>query len=179
MSIWILDDVIPEHLQDYFELSILGKSGDKQMHPTVPLKVKYELSANEQYAPMSFVHLLKSSHTLSEHLPNFSLIPQLVCAEIGKQMKDIIVGRIFVVTPYDTQLAHYSPHVDLPFDHLVVLYYVNDADGDTVFFNEKNEIIKSVSPKRGRVVAFDGSIYHGGGVPKNGPRCAINFDVYI
>jgi len=35
MSIWILDDVIPEHLQDYFELSILGKSGDKQMHPTV------------------------------------------------------------------------------------------------------------------------------------------------
>jgi hypothetical protein len=69
--------------------------------------------------------------------------------------------------------------VDLPFDHLVVLYYVNDADGDTVFFNEKNEIIKSVSPKRGRVVAFDGSIYHGGGVPKNGPRCAINFDVYI
>jgi len=179
MSIWILDDVIPEHLQDYFELSILGKSGDKQMHPTVPLKVKYELSANEQYAPMSFVHLLKSSHTLSEHLPNFSLIPQIVCAEIGKQMKEIIVGRIFIVTPYDTQLEHYSPHVDLPFDHLVVLYYVNDADGDTVFFNEKNEIIKSVSPKRGRVVAFDGSIYHGGGVPKNGPRCAINFDVYI
>lgn len=179
MSIWILDDVIPEHLQDYFELSILGKSGDKQMHPTVPLKVKYELSADEQYAPMSFVHLLKSSHTLSEHLPNFSLIPQLVCAEIGKQMKEIIVGRIFIVTPYDTQLKHYSPHVDLPFDHLVVLYYVNDADGDTVFFNKKNEIIKSVSPKRGRVVAFDGSIYHGGGVPKNGPRCAINFDVYI
>jgi len=179
MSIWILDDVIPEHLQDYFELSILGRSGDKQMHPTIPLKVKYELSSDEQYAPMSFVHILKSSHTLSEHLPNFSLIPQIVCGEIGKQMKEIIVGRIFIVMPYDTKLEHYSPHVDLPFEHLVVLYYVNDADGDTVFFNEKNEIVKSVSPKRGRVVAFDGSIYHGGGIPKNGPRCAINFDVYV
>jgi hypothetical protein len=81
--------------------------------------------------------------------------------------------------PYDTQLEHYAPHTDLPFDHLVVLYYVNDADGDTVFFNEKNEIIKSVSPKRGRVVAFDGRILHGGGIPKAGPRCAINFDILI
>jgi hypothetical protein len=185
MNIWILDDVIPEHLQDYFELSILGKSGDKQMHPTIPLKVKYELTANEQHTPprahgpISFIHLLKSSHTLSEHLPNFSLIPQIVCAEIGKQMKEIIIARIFVVTPHDTQLEHYAPHTDLPFDHLVVLYYVNDADGDTVFFNEKNEIIKSVSPKRGRAVAFDGSIYHGGGIPKTGPRCAINFDILI
>jgi len=69
--------------------------------------------------------------------------------------------------------------VDLPFDHLVVLYYVNDSDGDTVFFNKQNEIVKSVSPKKGRVVAFDGSIYHGGGIPKKGPRCAINFDILI
>jgi hypothetical protein len=150
------------------------------MHPIIPLKVKYESTAEEQsYAPMSFVHVLKSSNALSEHLPNFGLIPQIVCAEIGKKLKEIIVGRIFIVMPYDTQLEHYAPHTDLPFDHLVVLYYVNDADGDTVFFNEKNEIIKSVSPKRGRVVAFDGSISHGGGIPKTGPRCAINFDILI
>lgn len=180
MNIWVLDDAIPEHLQDFYELSILGQSGDKQMHPIIPLKVKYESTAEEQsYAPMSFVHVLKSSNALSEHLPNFGLIPQIVCAEIGKKLKEIIVGRIFIVMPYDTQLEHYAPHTDLPFDHLVVLYYVNDADGDTVFFNEKNEIIKSVSPKRGRVVAFDGSISHGGGIPKTGPRCAINFDILI
>lgn len=180
MNVWVLDDAIPEHLQEHYELSVLGKSGDKQMHPTIPLKVKYELTAGEQsYAPMSFVHILKSSHTLSEHLPNFGLIPQIVCGEIGQQLKEIIVGRIFIVMPYDTQLEHYAPHTDLPFDHLVVLYYVNDADGDTVFFNDKNEIVKSVSPKRGRVVAFDGRIPHGGGIPKTGPRCAINFDILI
>ncbi len=179
INVWIFDDLIPEHLQEYYELAILGKSGDKSIHPTIPFKVKYEDTAVEQaYAPMSFVHLLKSSHTLSEHLPNFSLIPQLVCGELGLAMKEIILGRIFIVTPYETNLEHYAPHVDLPFDHLVVLYYVNDADGDTVFFNN-NQIVKQVSPKRGRVVAFDGSIYHGGGIPKTGPRCAINFDIFI
>jgi len=180
MNIWVLDDVIPEHLQDFYELSILGRSGDRSMHPTIPLKVKYENTAIEQsYAPMSFVHVLKSSNVLSEHLPNFDLIPKLVCGHIGKHLRDVLVGRIFIVMPYDTTLENYAPHVDLPFDHLVVLYYVNDSDGDTVFFNKQNEIVKSVSPKKGRVVAFDGSIYHGGGIPKKGPRCAINFDIII
>lgn len=177
MNIEVIDDLIPEHLQDFFELSILGRSGDKQMHPTIPLKVKYELSADEQYAPISFVHILKSSHTLSEHLPNFGLIPQLACGHIGGVMKEIVVARIFVLMPYATELEHYAPHVDLPFPHTVVLYYVNDADGDTVIFDKDNEIVKRVSPKRGRILMFDGTLYHGGGIPKTGPRCAINFDI--
>lgn len=179
MNIWVIDDAIPEHLQDFFELSILGRADDKQMHPIIPLKVKYELSADEQYAPISFVHILKSSHTLSEHLPNFGLIPQLACGHIGSVMKEIIVARIFVLMPYATELEHYAPHVDLPFPHTVVLYYVNDADGDTVIFDKDNNIVKRVSPKRGRILMFDGAMYHGGGVPKSGPRCAINFDILI
>jgi len=177
VNIEVFDDLIPEHLQDFFELSILGKSGDKQMHPIIPLKVKYELSSDEQYAPMSFVHILKSSHTLSEHLPNFGLIPQLACGRIGRVMKEIIVARIFVLMPYATELEHYSPHVDLPFPHTVVLYYVNDADGDTVIFDKDKNIVKRISPKRGRILMFDGTMYHGGGIPKDGPRCAINFDI--
>jgi hypothetical protein len=182
MTIHVLDDVIPEHLQDYFELSILGKSGDKAMHPIISLKCKYEDTAVEedgQYAPMSFVHILRSSNTLSEHLPNFGLIPQLACASKGMMMQEILLGRIFLILPYETKLEHYAPHIDLPFQHTVVLYFVNDCDGDTVFFNDKNEVVKTVSPKRGRIVMFDGLLYHGGGIPKKGPRCAINFDIII
>ena len=180
MTVHVFDDLVPEHLQDFYELSIMGRSGDKAMHPIINLKCKYEDTAFEKsYAPLSFVHLLKSSTTISEHLPNFGLIPQLACGEIGKVMKEILVARIFLLMPYATDLEHYAPHVDLPYPHTVVLYYVNDADGDTVIFNKNNQIVKRVSPKRGRILMFDGTMYHGGGIPKNGPRCAVNFDIMI
>jgi hypothetical protein len=181
MFLEVVDNLIPQHLQDFYELSTLGQaSNGTAMHPIVDFKCKYENTAIEKsFAPLSFVHLLKSSNTISSHLPNFGLIPQLVCSEFNLRLKEIFLGRIFIVMPYETELKYYEPHTDLPFPHTVVLYYVNDADGDTVLFNNDGDIIKTVSPKKGRVLVFDGSIKHSGGIPKNGPRCAINFDIIL
>ena len=53
------------------------------------------------------------------------------------------------------------------------------ADGDTILFNDQGDIMKSVTPKKGRVLVFDGSILHGGGIPKKGPRCIVNYDVKV
>jgi len=180
VNIKIYDDLIPKHLQDYYELSILGRTKveDEVMHPTVDLRCKYESTANEEGVnPLSFVHVLKSSSQRSDHLDNFALIPQLVCQDLRVVLKEIMVARIYLILPYQTRLKHYAAHQDFPFKHTVVLYYVNDADGDTVFFDNDNNIVQSVSPKRGRVVVFDGEIYHGGGIPKSGPRCVVNFDI--
>lgn len=81
--------------------------------------------------------------------------------------------------------GYHMPHIDSGDDHKVFLYYLNDSDGDTVFFEERfngepvyelNEY-KRVSPKMGRAVLFDGSIYHASSSPKNAPfRCIINAD---
>ena len=68
-------------------------------------------------------------------------------------------------------------HVDMDTPHTVVLYYVNDADGTTDLFDEKGRKIKSVKPKMGRCVIFDGSIKHRSSHPKNHNRCIINIDV--
>ena len=64
-----------------------------------------------------------------------------------------------------------SVHIDTPTKHLVVLYYVITADGDTIIGDTK------VTPKQGRAVLFDGSIYHTAEQPKNGMRCVINVNV--
>jgi hypothetical protein len=181
MFIEVFDDIIPPHLVDYYELAVMGRGTDqeKSMHAVVDLKCRYESTGEENgKLPLSFVHVLKSSTALSTHLDNFGLIPQLACAEINSTLTDIILARIFVLVPYRTNLEHYAPHTDLPFDHYVVLYYVNDSDGDTVFF-QNGKIVKRVSPKRGRLIIFDGRIEHGGGIPTTGPRCAVNFDIRI
>jgi ectoine hydroxylase-related dioxygenase (phytanoyl-CoA dioxygenase family) len=79
---------------------------------------------------------------------------------------------------------HY-PHVDADKDHLVFLYYVNDSDGDTIFFNEKYDgskidnltVMSRVSPESGKAVVFDGRTYHASSSPSIGDyRCVINID---
>lgn len=77
------------------------------------------------------------------------------------------------------------PHVDLPIAHLTAIYYVNNADGDTVIFQErwngttdcsKKTVEKTISPKKGRLVLFDGQRYHTGSVPSLTPRVLININ---
>lgn len=59
------------------------------------------------------------------------------------------------------------PHIDTENKHLVLIYYVNDSDGDTILYkdkyceeNEEMVVDVRVSPKAGRALLFDGSIYH-------------------
>jgi hypothetical protein len=70
-------------------------------------------------------------------------------------------------------------HRDSEEPHLVALYYPDDTDGDTVFFDNpksKKEIFR-VTPKKGTIVFFDGSIYHASTNPmKHDIRVTVNYN---
>jgi len=71
-------------------------------------------------------------------------------------------------------------HIDLPIKHIALLYYVNDSDGDTMFYgkNKTDPLSMRVTPKRNRAVLFDGSLYHASsGCHKSQRRIVINFDL--
>jgi len=61
------------------------------------------------------------------------------------------------------------PHVDIDIPHFSVLLYLNDSDGDTIFFNERNDgektrpksvsIKERISPKRNRIVLSNGNFH--------------------
>jgi len=84
------------------------------------------------------------------------------------------------------------PHTD-PFgekvsmregDHpIVAIYYAEDSDGDTFFFDtygNDRKIIKRVSPKAGRVVIFDGDVSHCGSPPQDAKsRIVANFNFHL
>lgn len=77
---------------------------------------------------------------------------------------------------------HNPPHVDYEFEHLVLLYYVNDSDGDTILFSDKNKYKKldCISPKKGRLLVFNGNHYHASSPPKTYDcRIVINTDIEI
>lgn len=82
------------------------------------------------------------------------------------------------------------PHLDNYNEHKVLVYYVNDSDGDTILFNEKWEIGDDkkenidlttearVKPKKGRILLFDGLQYHTSQNPINSEyRIILNINI--
>jgi len=57
-----------------------------------------------------------------------------------------------------------------------LIYYINDSDGDTIFFDKKLKEIKRVTPKKNTAILFDSNILHCGCNPiKSSMRGVINF----
>jgi hypothetical protein len=101
-----------------------------------------------------------------------------------------IKGNMLTPNPnpeYDETAMHY-PHIDFYNNHHVLVYYVNDSDGDTVIFNEKWSpehdgslipltIKERIAPKRGRIAYFDGLHYHTSTNPMHhGERVILNIN---
>ena len=120
----------------------------------------------------------------------FGLI-QNSCKKLKIKEIDILKGRSFLQTPTNISKDDVdSPHVDLIVPHFVMLYYVNDSDGDTLIYNEKTKFAacypdeemkftlkKKVSPKQGRVVLFDGRHFHAAEQPNHNLRCIVNYNL--
>tara|TARA_R100001460_G_scaffold64247_2_gene104493 strand:+ start:193 stop:738 length:546 start_codon:yes stop_codon:yes gene_type:complete len=85
--------------------------------------------------------------------------------------------KLNITFPYpNSEKTHGPIHTDLGKKGISIIYYVNNSDGDTVFFNEKLNLMKRVSPRQGRAVVFDSNIKHTACCPVNSThRQIINF----
>lgn len=60
----------------------------------------------------------------------------------------------------------HPPHVDDAADNMIsLIYYINDADGPTYFFNHQKECVYRVDPKKNRCVIFASNILHASSSP--------------
>lgn len=110
-----------------------------------------------------------------------------VTDRIDVKVTKINAARAFMQLPWDGP-EQSKFHVDDIEPHMVLLYYVNDSDGDTLLSDTRYvsgnpdhgvdaKVIKRISPKKGRAILFDGSIYHAASIPKKGLRCVLNFNL--
>lgn len=77
----------------------------------------------------------------------------------------IVFHRIAVnLIPRQTKKFLPHPHSDHDFDYKHLIIYLNDADGDTVMYNSKKQIIARSSPKEDKVISF-GKCLHSGYFP--------------
>lgn len=130
--------------------------------------------------------------------PFHFVMPILMTGASKKNIKinHITQARSFLLVPPNLHNAddrRDRPHIDQPNPHYAAIYYVNDADGDTYIYDRQYNpntdvtyfpniepaslpILTRVSPKKGRLVIFNGFYYHSSSQPENSARCIINFN---
>ena len=129
----------------------------------------------------------KVGTVMSEYHELFIPMLQRVGFKFGLSDVKVLQGRSFLQFPVNTDGTIDNPHIDIigKAEFIVALYYVCDSDGDTVIYNETKEskkytIKKSVTPKQGRMVIFDGALYHAAKQPINSnTRCIVNYNLGV
>ena len=94
---------------------------------------------------------------------------------------DEVMRARFDMTLFNKNNLMHEPHIDFVNDtNVSSIYYLNDTDGDTIIFNEKElhgkyTIKHRIPPKANRLVLFKGEFVHTGCSPsKNANRVLIN-----
>ena len=95
----------------------------------------------------------------------------------------ILRARADMVTWSKDDYIH-PAHTDFPYPNTASVFYINESDGDTIFYNIKPEDVPKdkdlkeydrVSPSPNRLVIFDGDLLHTGCSPtKHKNRILIN-----
>ena len=98
------------------------------------------------------------------------------------RMQKHTMARAHVTMHYPNPKKFGIPHnfqIDQQFPHIVALYYINDADGDTIFCDEldHSKIIHRETPKKGKCVIFEGlHTYHASSSPTKNIRMTLNIN---
>ena len=188
-KIIVIDDFISLEYQEKIKNDLIGLENDFPWHYSEDVTGAGDFDSQHRPA-MSHQYVSVDDDDISEissvyhHL--FTPLLSKACQYLKIPETEVIQGRSFLQWPLaniDTSVVD-LPHIDLDEgdEHIVVLYYVVDSDGDTIIYNERTESPsytekQRISPKQGRVVIFEGGQYHTEQQPTKGTRCIVNYNL--
>ena len=190
-EIIVIDDFISLEYQEKIKQELLGLENDFPWYYTEDVTTAGDFDS--QYRPALnhyYVNFDDDDISEVESVYHHLFVPMLskACKYLKIPETEVIQGRSFLQFPLkniDTSVVD-TPHIDLDEgdEHVVVLYYVVDSDGDTIIYNERTESLtytekQRVTPKQGRVVIFEGGQYHTAQQPSNGTRCIVNYNLEL
>ena len=190
-EIYVIDDFIDSEYQKNIKNILMGdyqyEGKDFPWYYTSDVTIAGEPESQNRpalfhsYVEHTDGELVGKKITVFHHL--FLDMLKKVCKDMNIKNINVLQGRSFLQFPLNLKDKTVdTPHVDLQQEHLVALYYVCDSDGDTIIYNERKEselytIKQRVTPKQGRIVLFDGSLYHTAEQPLNNIRCIVNYNL--
>ena len=180
MDYIILDNIIPKTMAENFE-----KTMTSNMFPWFLNRTTVYDEKSNQDSPLyrdvsAFAHLFSNNDGVVSS-PYFNIAKYLLdkfLEETKLECKSIVRCRAnYMVCQPSKETLPCPPHVDGDYPHHVLLYYVNDSDGDTVLY-QNGEVLTTVNPVQGRFLFFSGSDMHSATPPnKHDKRIAINYNL--
>jgi len=107
----------------------------------------------------------KDDNNLEDNSPHTNFIHKLIVPFLAKKKinGDIVRSKFNLMFPnskINKKEDHNISHIDLKEPHYSILLYMNDSDGDTIFFKDNGKIeLKRITPKSNRMVISD-ELYH-------------------
>lgn len=186
-DIIVLENFIPEFYQKNIEnvfntLPWYFDNNTSGIDPIPTFGLPNPINKNDQ---SGFSHIMFDE---GKSVSNYFYLIEPMIYRIMEFIKDG-VDLIRVRGGMTTSSGEYSVingHVDYYIPNTTALYYVNESDGDTIFYKEKYlgeeqkelNFLKSISPKKGSLVLFDGLRYHSTTKPKkSSSRMTININI--
>ncbi len=164
----VLDNVLRENEQDYLEDLFLNEKLPWIYHKSTVIGEKTQ---SRDYSWFSH-KFITSRENISEYTNDVLSIfkrhtfPVINIHKPYNMRANLLTHRKLVRFNHQTPL-----HKDQPYSHWVMIYYVNDSEGKT----DLKEVTQ-VTPKKGRILIFDGDIEHRAFLPIKRDRCIINFN---
>jgi hypothetical protein len=190
-DVTIIDQAVPTSIQELLANIALGdkinwfrskgatyNEATAQIFPVTPDSLDVQ----------QFTHLIyELTQPVSQFFP--TILPVITAVPYTIKQLIRIKMNLCVYVKTDNPNAHGMPHVDfteIKEPLMSAIYYVNDSTGDTLIFDQRFgqkaplTVKTRVTPKKGRLVVFDGGLLHAGNTPRtNTPRININFDAFV
>jgi hypothetical protein len=197
----ILDGLIEEELENQIEDAMFDCNWKFMMDNThgydvKSMGIKYRKFLNPfkyDISPSIITNIQSNKNIFNLFYP----IVEKTCNHINFKLEKIhrCIAGIQGVQVIRKQNKVCNIHINQKTPHLVLLYYVNDADGETILFDKtiddiedddemylderhKFNVVNKIIPKQGRILLFDGRTYHSASSPTIGMRCIITLDLF-
>lgn len=186
-----IDDFLPKQYADQIEGVFKGSDFPWHYGPVtadmeIPKHKTFEkVKDSFQFTHPSFQKNMHKEDAQPAVAPDFEMlrgVMLLAQQKVGFELMDTYrVKSNFLTQQIDFTKDNFNaPHIDYydsnADENYTILYYVNDSDGDTRWFDKEYNIIKQISPKKGKAVLFHSNILHAGSNPINyKDRLCINF----
>jgi hypothetical protein len=192
----IIDDIIDYEHQNKIEDAIFDCSWEFMLDNVCGSKFtnldrrKFISPRDYKITPTITSDVVKNQHLLELIMP----LAEKSCKKINFKIDAVArcLSAIHFLNSESNQID--KIHVNRKDPHLVMIYYVIDSDGETILFDKTSKdipveteypedhyemnIFQKIEAKKGRVLFFDGKVYHASSTSSKNYRCIITWDIF-
>lgn len=175
----VIDNLVPKSLADQLEEGFTHDDTEWNLQKGCGGDYGVQFTGDQIKDTHQMYHSLVSDDQPKSTLTSLSLCVMFFLDEkfgiFPKELSRVKANLLFPLI--DGQGTYHPPHRDKEFDnYMSLVYYVNDSDGPTRFFDMNGNVIQEVLPKKGRAVLFPSTFIHASSCPTNfDKRIVINY----